>query len=193
MEPTGIITLERIKEFIRGRLTEPTYVLPEQWEQMVKDYLKEKQVMQELSTTSNQIGSGFVDSELFENQREQVKTILYFLKKEDLKEYKLPKSIRIGGMIKKGFVIEPINRTSYVYNWCGLRGITNVMLNIEEGTNRKLYYVSIEGVRVLMDHPPLSRFAFDMPNYGFVESWVKFTKTPKSTTPVISPSITCPI
>ncbi|RMF94487.1 MAG: hypothetical protein D6734_07620, partial [Candidatus Schekmanbacteria bacterium] len=57
----------------------------------------------------------------------------------------------------------------YVYNWCGLTGITQ----ISQMPDSKKYFLDIEGKEIPLKGQPIKTFAFELPEYELVSDWVQ--------------------
>lgn len=155
-----MITRSGIEGLLRKRL-QTGYNLTSEDKAKIDEYLKAKE---ELASKQGQFKDTDVSIELT-----NMKTMLYFLLKEDLSDYQLPSTIHPAGCIKQGFVIEPINSHLFIYNWCGLKGFTQPRTFPET----KKYYVVIEDEEIMMERAPLKSFLYELPDERVLSDWIK--------------------
>ncbi len=159
-------TLSHIQEILAKKLRGK--LIPRNSKQEVEEYIKAKEEI-----CNKPIGP-FHTKETQETefiQLKQAKMFFHFLEKESLDDYQLPNTFNPSGMLTRGFVLEPLNSYTYVYNWCGIKGIVN--LEKDPNPESKRFFLEIEGVEVTLEGNPIKNFVFELPDEDLVKDYVK--------------------
>jgi len=159
-------TLSYIKELLIKKLKGKS--LPVNWELEVNEYIKSKDII-----SNRPIGEFNTEETKMQNkiQLSQANTYYHFLKKDNLDDYALPNKFNPAGMLTRGFVLEPLNTYTYVYNWCGIKGIVN--LEKDPNPESKRFYLEIEGEQILLEGNPIQNFVFEIPNEDLIKDFIK--------------------
>ena len=156
-------TLTAIRDLLSKRLKGKR--LPDDWEPQVKEYLKTKQELVDRDDKDFKEDKG-----LMKRQLREVERYYSFLKRPNLDDFDLPDTIPVAGMFKKGFIIEPLDTWTYVYNWCGLKGLVKV--EKDPNPESKRFYCDIEGCQVPLLGKPIERFVFKLPDKKLIKLWL---------------------
>ena len=159
-----MITLNGLRTWLKKKVN--AHGLPTNWEKEVDEYFKEKKAAFKKFQVENKWDKDVLE---LENQLKEATALKYFLDKEDLGQYKLPKEIHPAGEIRRGLVIEPISPSEFAYNWMGVKGISKVMIH----ESSKRHYIFIGDEEILLKDRPIKEFAFTLPNSEILSAWVK--------------------
>ncbi len=158
---TNLSTFPHMQELMKKRLLKKK--MPEGWEESVDNYMNNKA---ELIKKEDSNYSNTSDLTLFKN----AELIYHFLTKDSLEAYSLPKSMYPKGIIKEGLVIMPISTYQYVYNWCGIKGISTLSRDPLD-PKKDIWFLDVEGEMIKIDGKPIERFAYTLPDSEGIKSW----------------------
>ena len=160
-----IITLKGIQELVRKKINGDS--IPEEQIKKVENYIALKKDM------LNKPNSPFYKTRSLDEA--YVKQTTWYLNNifnsKDASRFRLPREVHPAGHVQHGFVIEPIGRGVYLYNWLGMRG--KVHSNIIEGMKTSFIEIGYERIEII--GKPIKKFCYNnMPKDDNVNKWLDY-------------------
>ena len=156
-----MITRAGLENLIKKKIN--GHSLPDGWKEEVDEYLNVKKgiLEKERELPENSI----------QNIEGEIREILRIKEWLEKKPVEIPLEIKSQGFVARGIVIIPISPWKYVYNICGLKGITQ--LNKMPETNKYYLEIGETGHQIFLTDKPIQEFCYDLPDQELIKSWVK--------------------
>ena len=161
-------TLSSFKKYLEAKMHNKNY--PANSIKLLDEYVEEKKKFMEEKleqAKTDETGMAKKMASEVEVTLKELNKVKFFLE-QDTDKIDLPQIIPSAGMAKRGFVIEPLNRFEFIYNWCGFKGIARV----EEFPETKQKYIKIEEEQVLLKSDPIREFCYAQPDPEVINKWI---------------------
>lgn len=158
-------TLSFMYELLKKKANGTT--LPENWQKGIDEYIRDKNKIVEKHKLYDGNYGNF-DDEIkaqYKQYRQAVKLHTYLT---NYHKYKLPNKIHPAGMLQPGFVIEPIAKGGFIWNHCGLKGISKVEMN----PDTKKHFINICGRDIVLEDNPITEFPFHLPDKEVIQGYL---------------------
>ena len=143
-----------MKQKLRGKSP------PEDWKEQIQLLLKQKEELKKANNPKFDNNPKEIEAAIA-----QIKLLQMFLSKDRID---VPLTINPAGEVLNGFLVMPISKRRYVYNWCGLKGIVEAY---KPDFDIKRWYLKIEDFEFKIDGEPIESFYFELPDNKVIENW----------------------